>query len=468
MEQRAAIPVTLPRANPTSSYWQTPPDDVADLRSTMGLPEKAEIVIIGSGITGASLAYNLLQYGRQDIVMLEARQASSGATGRNGGNTKAASYRSFLQHAEEHGTETAVKIAKLELSNIREMHAFARAHAIDCDSHPCETIDVFYDEAQWKESERAIQAMKKAMPDHPASVYKILTAEEVRAEFYCGNGGTENIYGGIVYEAGSIHAYKLSIGILKLCLEQGLNLQTNTPAMSLQRLADGRWKVQTPRGDIIAQQVVLATNGYTAHLVNKFQGTIVPYRGHVTAQRPGQAMPKEGLPVTYSYRYNGGYEYMVSRPQGSHFEGDIVIGGGQFKAPGGGILEYGTTDDTTVNEDIDAILYECLPQYFGDYWGEDHPGGRIRSIWTGIMGYSADGFPFVGEVPEEKNLWMSCSFQGHGMVLCWMCARMLALLIEGGDNAELQASFPEVFRASQQRMGATFRGRLHVSADPTN
>lgn len=85
MEKRAAIPVTLPRDNPTPSYWQDPPDHIADLRSTETLPEKADVVIVGSGITGAAVAWNLLQNDpKRTIVMLEARQACSGATGRNG------------------------------------------------------------------------------------------------------------------------------------------------------------------------------------------------------------------------------------------------------------------------------------------------------------------------------------------------------------------------------------------------
>lgn len=92
MDKRAAIPVTLPRDNPTPSYWQDPPDGIADLRSTTSLPETADVVIIGSGITGAAVAWHLLQeqgaseqqQRRQTIVMLEARQACSGATGRNG------------------------------------------------------------------------------------------------------------------------------------------------------------------------------------------------------------------------------------------------------------------------------------------------------------------------------------------------------------------------------------------------
>lgn len=87
MDERARIPVTLPRDNPSQSYWQDPPDEIADLRTTEELPDQADIVIIGSGISGAATAWKLLQDDNSPppkIVMLEARQACSGATGRNG------------------------------------------------------------------------------------------------------------------------------------------------------------------------------------------------------------------------------------------------------------------------------------------------------------------------------------------------------------------------------------------------
>lgn len=85
MDERAKIPPTLPRTNPTVSYWQADPDAIADLQSTPKLPESADVVIIGSGISGAAIAFDLLQRDASlNIVMLEARQACSGATGRNG------------------------------------------------------------------------------------------------------------------------------------------------------------------------------------------------------------------------------------------------------------------------------------------------------------------------------------------------------------------------------------------------
>ena len=96
MEERAAIPPGLPRPNPTVSYWQDPPSHLAEHRTTQELPNTIDVLIIGSGITGSSLAYNIVNVPHPpSVLMLEARTACSGATGHNGGQKKCPSYRDF-------------------------------------------------------------------------------------------------------------------------------------------------------------------------------------------------------------------------------------------------------------------------------------------------------------------------------------------------------------------------------------
>ncbi|KAI0477439.1 FAD dependent oxidoreductase [Xylariaceae sp. FL0804] len=468
MEARAAIPVDLPSPNPTQSYWQLDAAPIADLRSTEALPGTTDTVVIGSGITGAAVAFGLLEeHGAKDVVMLEARQACSGATGRNGGHTKAASYRTFGQHARTLGTRAACQIARLELANIRAVHGFARRHGLDCDSAPGGTVDVVYDAAQWAEDVRAVAALRDALPDgDDAAAYATHSPAEVRDRFFCGGDGDEEggVCGAISYEAGSVSAYKFTVGVLGLCLQRGLNLQTNTPVLDLRRDGAGRWLVVSARGTVSARRVVVATNGYTARLLRRFQGVVVPLRGHVSAQRPGRNMPAGGLPATYSFVYGDGYDYMVQRPRGcsSEFEGDLVLGGGYRGLPGGRYDEYGTTDDAGSNDAIYQTLRDSLPRYFGDSWGEDDADGRVRAQWTGIMGYSADGMPFVGEMPGEKELWVACSFQGHGMVLCWMCARALVAMMEGSDDERLREWFPEAYRISEERLNRRFEDGAHI------
>jgi glycine/D-amino acid oxidase-like deaminating enzyme len=302
-----------------------------------------------------------------------------------------------------------------------------------------------------------------------AAGYKLWSAEEARAKFYVDDGMAREardgeIKGAVSYVAGSLSAYKFVIGVLKLCVKMGLELFTNTPVLKLERGENGIWKVETEKGILKAKRVVLATNGYTAFLAPQFQGSIVPLRGQITAHRPGRNMPASGLPTTYSFIYSNGYEYMIPRPPGSKFAGDIIIGGGLVKARDEGLMEFGTTDDSSVNNEISAYLTATTPRYFGQHWGEDGAGGRIRKEWTGIMGYSGDGFPFVGQVPGQEGLWVAASFQGHGMVLCWMCARALVSMMTGKEE-ENKEWFPDVFKVSRERLGVKFRGRLHTKVE---
>lgn len=78
----------LPVPNPTASFWLTQPHRLASYQSSDATPEECDIAIIGTGLAGVGTAYHLLtqcESGPEPkIVLFEARQACSGATGRNG------------------------------------------------------------------------------------------------------------------------------------------------------------------------------------------------------------------------------------------------------------------------------------------------------------------------------------------------------------------------------------------------
>ena len=469
MEQRASIPPDLPYSYPTTSQWQDPPSDIAFTQTP--LPSHASYLIIGSGITGASIAYHLLR--RHDdaaseasVVMLDARGACSGASGRNGGHTKHGSYRAFLDNASVCGDQEAAKIARFEYRTMNDVHACARQEGIQCESWEGETVDVFYDKGHLLKAQNSVARMKEVLGrDDPAAGYTFHTAKEAGEKFL-----VNEPLGALTYEAGSISPYKFTTGLLKVCMSLGLSLQTHTPALSIQppevstsasKNANG-WMVTTPRGHITADKVVFATNGYSAHLLPSVQGIIVPLRGHMTAQRPGSSLPKPSLQHSYSFIYNDSYEYMVPRRTGSDHPGDIMIGGGSTKTADQGIKEFGTVDDTSVDPVIVSYLEGCTVSYFGNNWGADHPDGRMRRAWTGIMGYSADGFPLVGSVPGAQNLFIAASFQGLGMVLSFNCAKALVSIMK--DEGEHKSWFPSVFEMNKSRLQHKFQGRLHAKA----
>ncbi|VUC24725.1 unnamed protein product, partial [Clonostachys rosea] len=76
----------LPSPQSTSSFWHSEPSSkLLGHRTTPQLPAEADVVVVGSGITGTFAARELVSQGR-GVVLLEAREACWGATGRNGGH----------------------------------------------------------------------------------------------------------------------------------------------------------------------------------------------------------------------------------------------------------------------------------------------------------------------------------------------------------------------------------------------
>ena len=355
----------------------------------------------------------------------------------------------FPQYVEQYRLEAAVKIARFEYASMQALHSFARTHDIACDLVSCDTANVIYDIDEWEKGKSALTQMVEAMGvDDPAAQYTLLSVDETKERF---NVYGEECVGAVVYKMGSMHPYKFVIAVLKLCLKRGLELYTHTAAEKLYKDEEGYWKVQTRRGTIRAKRVVLATNAYTDYLRPEFKNLITPFRGQATAHRRPQGFPPDGLGATISFVYNTGYDYMIERPKDSKFEGDLVIGGSRYRLKDGGASDFATTDDTVLNHELSKFLHQSTERYFGPSWGADHEDGRVRSEWTGIMGLTFDGQPFVGKVPDEEGLFVAAGFRGLGMVLCFLSARALVAMMEGREE-DVRAWFPEDFKVSKERM----------------
>lgn len=80
----------LPVNNPTEPFWLSEPHKLHDHKSTEAPPRSCDVLVIGAGYAGVATAYNLVKGGNAktlpnlSVVILEARSACSGATGRNG------------------------------------------------------------------------------------------------------------------------------------------------------------------------------------------------------------------------------------------------------------------------------------------------------------------------------------------------------------------------------------------------
>ncbi|MCJ1478088.1 hypothetical protein MMC13_006763 [Lambiella insularis] len=432
----------FPHPRPTDSYWQLPPHAIANHRTTPQLPTSTtfDYIIVGSGVSGAATAYKLLwRNPKLSILMLEARTAASGASARNGGHCRPGWWLHFKQYYDAFGEDEALRFDRLEEENVQDIAEFVREHDVECDFQDVETADVYLTEEGWAEALEVKRFREQVHQRKPE--IRVRVEREVRhgaeARKYM---GIANIVGSVTYPAHTQNPYLLVCRMLELSLEKGLNLQTNTLATRIVK-SGATWKVETDRGVVRASQVVLATNAYTNALHSGLAATqfLVPARNQVAAIRPGTHI--EGNPVlqkSINLDDLATGDYFMSRAPGLKGEGDVLYGGGKSLSKSG---ERNITDDSVVHTDIANYLKHAAAGVFGrQKWGEDGPSVRD---WTGIVAYTPDTFPLVGEAPGEKGLWMSVGMNGHGMAMAFRCAEALVEMMTGGEEPEW---FPRAFR----------------------
>ncbi|KZT21543.1 FAD dependent oxidoreductase [Neolentinus lepideus HHB14362 ss-1] len=432
---------SLPVPNPTKSFWLSSETDVNPLAregSEGPLTADADICIIGSGITGISTAYHLskLLAEQKDIkvqlkvVILEAREFCSGATGRNGGHLTSRAFIDFRDFSQKYGQEEVVKSIAIEQHTVKCIIDLIKAekieHEVDLVSGGHVDLAILDEELAYAKAD--FEAAKAAGLD--LSHVKWFNRDEMQSKF-----GTS--FPGIYVPGHNLWPLKLVTHLFHLARKDEsrmtLNLHTCTPVMSIDPLSSQsrsdrlgrRWKVSTPRGSISCAYVVHATNAYASHLLPHMHGPqgIIPTRGQVAAVRAN--VPIEDL-TRVSWTGNTGFEYWFPRPVMSEAEHPLIILGGGREAAGPRYETY-TTDDSSIDPTISKALRKYLPHLFHGKYAE---GREPEMEWSGIMGFTAIGDPFVGHVGRGyEGQYIAAGYSGHGMPKAFSCAEVVAQMI---------------------------------------
>jgi hypothetical protein len=125
-------------------YWlqQVRCDPLLDHRKTDDSPRDADTVIVGSGISGALITQHHLEiWPLKSVVVLEAHESCSGASGRNAGHCKPDQWRHYERFEKAYGREQALKIINNESETWRALVAYVKENNVDCDLWIGDTLD---------------------------------------------------------------------------------------------------------------------------------------------------------------------------------------------------------------------------------------------------------------------------------------------------------------------------------------
>lgn len=187
---RASQPPGLPVSSPSRSYWlEDPPyPELVDIQAPE-LPDRADVVIIGSGITGAAVARSILQECERKgetrkIVVLEARTLCSGATGRNGGHMKSSPHELFIRLKKKLGPERAAAVTRFQLSHVQILTDLCDAEGWDiAECRKVVTSDLYLEAEDRDAAFAEVEELKKWVPELEIETYDASAAQKVKGPF---------------------------------------------------------------------------------------------------------------------------------------------------------------------------------------------------------------------------------------------------------------------------------------------
>ena len=371
----------------TTSYWLDEPADPLPSRPFDG---RAEVAVIGGGVTGCSCALTLAERGAR-VRLYEAREIAGGASGRNGGfalRGPAVPYdiaRAQLGHGAARSfmalTERALdRMAELAGDALRRVGSLRLAH----------------DEAEVG----ALQAEHDALRDDG---FAVEWADELEPPL-------DRLYRGAILHPhdGALVPARWVRRLARLAAEAGVDVREHTHA---------------DVDEVDADVVVVAADGFTAAVLPELGAHVVPTRGQVLVSEPLRELR---YPRPHYARH--GYDYWQQLP-----DGRLVLGGQRDASF--------ATEDTDVEETTDAIQSRL------DALAEQLVGRpvHVERRWAGIWGATPDLMPLVGPVRGRDNVWIAGGYSGHGNVPGFACGDLVARAILGDRPNELELLDPGRF-----------------------
>jgi len=191
-----------------------------------------------------------------------------------------------------------------------------------------------------------------------------------------------------------------------LASSSGAPIYEQSEVFAVEPASGGGMEVRSRRVTVKCRAVALCTNAYAPLLHPYFMGKVTPTRGQILCTEPlGVTLLGQLCYADY------GYEYFRQLP-----DGRLLLGGWRhyFRE-----AEVGYEDRTT--PDVQSGLEGFMARYF-----PEAVGARITHRWSGTMGFSADGIPLVGSLPDMPEVYFAVGFTGHGLGFGLATAERLA------------------------------------------
>ncbi len=356
--------------------------------------------VVGGGFAGLNTALGLAERGITDVVLLEAECIGHGASGRNGGFVFGGYSRDEATLLADLGPQRARAMYAGTLEAVETIRRRIRDAGIDCDM--CESGVIW---ANWFQDPTPLRERQRLLAEAYGVEWEWLSAPDMRERLRTSRYGE----GLCEPDAFHFHPLRYARGLARMAGERGVSIFEGSPAIGLHRQADG-WRVETPRGGIVADTVVLACGGYLAGLLHRVDAGVLPISTYVMATEPlGGRL--DDVMTTRAAVYDTRFAFDYYRP----LPDTRLLWGGR--------ISIRERSPAAVRRLLYRDMLKVFPQLQGV--GIDH-------AWSGRMSYARHQMPQIG--PIDDGLWLAQAFGGHGVAPTTHAGELLASAIAEGDT----------------------------------
>ena len=402
-------------------FWtdQTPiPSDLP--RSE--LPASADVVVVGSGVTGLNAALELAKAG-VTVAVLEQQEIGWGASSRNAGMMSAGVPASTAYQLRNYGPEKTRQLFLWSADAVDYVEKVVENEKISCDFDRCGAVFLACNLGHYEELRAYKQELER---DHEFSGTKLLPADQLQAEI-----GSSIYAGGLVNDfSAKLDPAKYTYGLAAAAANHGAGLVEYAEVTRIRPLKSG-YAIETTQGDLKAGEVLMATNGYTTRVTPKIRQGIFPAGSYIIVTEPlPLELQQELVPTGRNFEDLRTFlNYFCLTP-----DGRVLIGGRSSLSP--------DLDLRVSAERLHNRLLEIWPQV---------SGYEITHVWTGKLGISFDRLPHAGRL---DGIWYANGYCGHGLANGSYLGYELGQVMAGKRQKSLimEVNYPRYFFASLDKL----------------
>jgi sarcosine oxidase subunit beta len=382
--------------------------------------QTADVVIVGGGIVGSSIAYHLTASGCRNVLVIERESAQGkGSTGKSMGGVRA-----------QFSTPVSIQMS---LYSIPFYASFEDQLGYPCDYRPqgylfCATTDnqMAYLRTNY------VQQVKMGLKN-----VRLMAGDEIRAMFP--QLRADDIVGGSFCSSdGFVDPYSAMTGFMTLAADHGATLWKNTVVTAFTRDATGIdasriASVETTRGSLATRTVVNCAGPWAAG-VAKLAGVdlpVEPLRRMLVPSEPFDEFPHTAPMIV---DMSNGFHF---RPEARGF---LLAWNDPEETPG-----FKTEFDAPFIEKILTRAADRVPCF------ANLPVNPKRA-WAGLYEMTPDHHPILGESPNAPGFFLANGFSGHGVMHAPATGKILSDLILTGKTDLIDASLLNLTRFAEGRL----------------